>query len=332
MAINKFGVIGAGAWGTALANVVAANGKACVLWAREEEVVNTVNNDHQNPIFLPGVEINPYVRATTDLADACNAEALLFVVPTQHIRSVAEIAAPHIRKGLPVVLCAKGIELGSNALLSHVLHETVPHALPAVLSGPTFADEVARGLPTGVTLACADDAVGTDLAESLGSTTFRPYLSSDVIGAQIGGALKNVLAIAAGIVAGRALGENAKAAVTTRGLAEMLRFSEALGGNGITLMGLSGLGDLVLTCGSSKSRNHALGVALARGEAAKDFLSARNTVAEGAYTVAATMAIAQKKEIDLPICEAIDAVINQGVGLDEAIEALLNRPLRAETG
>jgi glycerol-3-phosphate dehydrogenase (NAD(P)+) len=332
MAVHKFGVIGAGAWGTALANVVAANGKACVLWAREEEVVNAVNTDHRNPVFLPEVEINPHVRATTNLADACNAEALLFVAPTQHIRSVAENAAPHIRGGLPVVLCAKGIELGSNALLSQVLHETVPHALPAVLSGPTFADEVARGLPTGVTLACADDAVGTDLAESLGGPTFRPYLSSDVIGAQIGGALKNVLAIAAGIVAGRALGENAKAAVITRGLAEMLRFGEAMGGKGITLMGLSGLGDLVLTCGSSKSRNHTLGVALARGEAAKDFLSARNSVAEGAYTAAAAMAIAQEKKIDLPICEAVDAVINQGVGIDKAIEALLNRPFRAETG
>jgi glycerol-3-phosphate dehydrogenase (NAD(P)+) len=332
MAFHKFGVIGAGAWGTALANVVAANGKACVLWAREEEVVNAVNTDHRNPVFLPDIEINSHVRATTDLADACNAEALLFVAPTQHIRSVAENAAPHIRDGLPVVLCAKGIELGSNALLSQVLHETVPHAVPAVLSGPTFADEVARGLPAGVTLACANDAVATDLAESLGSPTFRPYLSSDVIGAQIGGALKNVLAIAAGIVTGRALGENAKAAVITRGLAEMLRFGEAMGGDGITLMGLSGLGDLVLTCGSSKSRNHTLGVALARGEAAKDFLSARNSVAEGAYTAAAAMAIAQEKKIDLPICEAIDAVINQGVGLDKAIEALLNRPFRTETG
>jgi glycerol-3-phosphate dehydrogenase (NAD(P)+) len=332
MAFHKFGVIGAGAWGTALANVVAANGKACVLWAREEEVVNAVNTDHRNPVFLPDIEINSHVRATTDLADACNAEALLFVAPTQHIRSVAENAAPHIRDGLPVVLCAKGIELGSNALLSQVLHETVPHAVPAVLSGPTFADEVARGLPAGVTLACANDAVATDLAESLGSPTFRPYLSSDVIGAQIGGALKNVLAIAAGIVTGRALGENAKAAVITRGLAEMLRFGEAMGGDGITLMGLSGLGDLVLTCGSSKSRNHTLGVALARGEAAKDFLSARNSVAEGAYTAAAAMAIAQEKKIDLPICEAIDAVINQGVGLDKAIESLLNRPFRTETG
>jgi glycerol-3-phosphate dehydrogenase (NAD(P)+) len=332
MAIRKFGVIGAGAWGTALANVVAANGKACVLWAREEEVVSAVNTDHQNPMFLPDVEINPHVRATSDLAEACNAEALLFVAPTQHLRAVADAAAPHIRDGLPVILCAKGIELESNALLSQVLHETVPHALPAVLSGPTFADEVARGLPTGVTLACADDAVGNDLAESLGSPTFRPYLSTDVVGAQIGGALKNVLAIAAGIVAGRSLGENAKAAVITRGLAEMLRFGEALGGNGITLMGLSGLGDLVLTCGSSKSRNHTLGLALARGEAAQDFLSARKSVAEGAYTAAATMAIAQEKKIDLPICEAVDAVINRGVGIDAAIEALLNRPFRAETG
>jgi len=332
MAVRKFGVIGAGAWGTALANVVAANGKACVLWAREEDVVNAVNTEHRNPTFLPDVDINPHVRATNDLAEACDAEALLFVAPTQHARSVAASAAPHIRDGLPVVLCAKGIELETNALLSQVLHETVPQALPAVLSGPTFADEVARGLPTGVTLACADDGVGTDLAESLGSPTFRPYLSNDVIGAQIGGALKNVLAIAAGIVAGRALGENAKAAVITRGLAEMLRFGEALGGNGITLMGLSGLGDLVLTCGSSKSRNHTLGLALARGEAAKEFLGARRSVAEGAYTAAATMAIAQEKKIDLPICGAVDAVINQGIDIDTAIEALLNRPFRAETG
>ena len=332
MAIRKFGVIGAGAWGTALANVVAANGAASVIWAREDDVVASINHQHRNPMFLPNVEISPHVRATSDLANACNAEALLFVAPAQHVRAVAEQAAPYIRDGLPVVLCAKGIELGSNALLSQVLHEAAPQALPAVLSGPTFADEVARGLPTAVTLACADRGVGEDLVKSLGSATFRPYLSTDVVGAQIGGALKNVLAIAAGIVSGRGLGENAKAAIITRGLAEMLRFGEAMGGKGATLMGLSGLGDLVLTCGSAKSRNHALGLALARGEAAGDFLGARKSVAEGAYTAAAVVAIAQEKKIDLPICCAADAILNHSVGIEHAIEALLNRPFRSETG
>ena len=332
MGLRKFGVIGAGAWGTALANVAAANGAATVIWAREENVVHAINHAHRNPTFLPDIAINPHVRATGDLANACNAEALLFVVPTQHVRAVAEQAAPHIRDGLPVVLCAKGIELGTNALLSDVLREAVPQALPAVLSGPTFADEVARGLPTAVTLACADRAIGEALVESLGSATFRPYLSTDVVGAQIGGALKNVLAIAAGIVSGRGLGENARAAIITRGLAEMLRFGESLGGKGVTLMGLSGLGDLVLTCGSAKSRNHTLGLALARGEDAADFLGARKSVAEGAYTAAAVVAIAAKRKIDVPICRAIDAILNHGVGIEEAIEALLNRPFRAETG
>lgn len=330
--MTSLGIIGAGAWGTALANVAAVKGATTILWAREPEVVDAVNRDHINAAFLPDVPLHQSLHATNDLAEACAAEALLFVVPTQFVRAVATEAAAHIAENTPVVLCAKGIELKTDALLSQVLAETVPHALPAVLSGPTFADEVARGLPTAVTLACADRAVGEKLAARLGSPTFRPYLAEDVIGAQIGGAMKNVFAIAAGIVAGRNLGENAKAAIITRGMAEMLRFGQALGGQPLTLMGLSGLGDLVLTCGSAKSRNHSLGLALAKGENAKEYLAARKSVAEGAYTAAAVVDIAAEKDIDLPICSAVDAVLNKGVSVDAAIEALLSRPFRDEAG
>jgi len=328
--MTALGIVGGGAWGTALANVAAGNGAATLLWAREAEVVDAINARHVNAVFLPDVDLHPDLRATGDLAEVCAADALLFVVPTQFVRSVAGDAAPHIADGLPVVLCSKGIELKTHALLSEVLAETVPQATPAVLSGPTFADEVARGLPTAVTLACADRTVGETVAARLGSPTFRPYLADDVIGAQIGGAMKNVLAIAAGIVAGRNLGENARAAVITRGMAEMLRFGQALGGQAMTLMGLSGLGDLVLTCASAKSRNHSLGLALAEGEDAGDFLGARKSVAEGAYTAAAVIEIAGEKNLDLPICAAVDAVLNKGVSVDAAIDALLSRPFRDE--
>ncbi len=330
--MTSLGIVGGGAWGTALANVAATKGAATVLWAREPEVVEAVNTQHRNAVFLPDVPLHESLRATGDLAEVCAADALLFVVPTQFVRAVAADACAHIDKDTPVVLCAKGIELKSHALLSEVLAATVPQALAAVLSGPTFADEVARGLPTAVTLACPDRAVGETLVERLGSPTFRPYLADDVIGAQIGGAMKNVFAIAAGIVAGRDLGENAKAAVITRGMAEMLRFGQALGGEAMTLMGLSGLGDLVLTCGSAKSRNHSLGLALAHGENAGDYLGARKSVAEGAYTAAAVVEIAQEKSLDLPICSAVDAVLNKGMPVDAAIEALLNRPFRDEAG
>lgn len=332
MAGGAIGVIGGGAWGTALANVAAANGAPTHLWAREAEVVAAINADRVNPVYLPDVPLHQGIRATGDLAEACAADAILFVVPTQHLRAVATDAAPHIAAGRPVVLCAKGIELKTNALLSQVLHDTVPQALAAVLSGPTFADEVARGLPTAVTLACADRDAGAALVARLGSATFRPYLADDVVGAQIGGAMKNVLAIAAGIVAGRQLGENAKAAVITRGMAEMLRFGQALGGKAMTLMGLSGLGDLVLTCGSAKSRNHSLGLALAQGEQADRYLGARKSVAEGAYTAAAIVAIAAQRNIEVPIASAVDAVLNKDVAVDDAIESLLNRPFRDEAG
>lgn len=329
-AIQRIGVIGAGAWGTALANAAADSGRDVVLWAREPEVVAAINNGHCNDIFLPGIPVRENVRATATQAEACDADALLLVTPAQHLRRAGQDLAPHLKPGTPCVICAKGIEQGSNALLSTVLAEVVPAAPVAVLSGPTFAKEVARGLPTAVTLACEDEAVGTALIQALGSRTFRPYFSSDVIGAQIGGAVKNVLAIACGVVTGRALGENARASLITRGMAEILRLGRAMGADSATLMGLCGLGDLVLTCSSPTSRNMSLGMALAEGAVAKEYLSAHKSVAEGAFTASAVTSLAKQNGIEMPIAASVDAIINHGASIDQEIESLMSRPFARE--
>ena len=332
MTIRKFGIIGGGAWGTALANAATANGGVAVMWAREPELVEAVNRTHRNPLFLPDIEINPFVRASGDIAEACNAEAILLSTPAQHIRAICELAAPHVKAGVPLVICAKGIELQTGRLLSEVVAEVLPQAPVGVLSGPTFAHEVARKLPTAVTLAIADSAMGDRLVAGLGSAAFRPYRASDVVGAQIGGAVKNVIAIAAGIVTGRGLGENARAALMTRGLAEMMRLGLALGARADTLMGLSGLGDLVLTCSSATSRNMSLGLALARGETLKAYLAGgRGRTAEGAYTASAVIARASPHGVDMPISAAVDAILNRDADIDQAIEALLRRPFRDES-
>lgn len=329
-AIQRIGIIGAGAWGTALANAAADSGREVVLWAREPEVVAAINGGHCNDIFLPGIPVRESVRATGAQAEACDADAILLVTPAQHVRKAGRDLAPHVSPGTPCVICAKGIEQGSNALLSTVLDEVMPEAPVAVLSGPTFAKEVARGLPTAVTLACRDEAVGTALIQALGSRTFRPYFSSDVVGAQIGGAVKNVLAIACGIVTGRALGENARASLITRGMAEILRLGRAMGAESATLMGLCGLGDLVLTCSSATSRNMSLGMALAGGAVAKDYLGAQKSVAEGAFSVGAVTALAQQHGIEMPIAASVDAIINHAASIDREIETLMSRPFTRE--
>jgi glycerol-3-phosphate dehydrogenase (NAD(P)+) len=324
------GVIGAGAWGTALAQVCVRAGLGARLWAREPEVAEAVNSAHENPLFLPGVALAPEVVATTDLASMAECDLILAVVPAQHLRATLRDLAPRIRQGLPILLCAKGVEQGSLKLMSQVLEEAAPQACPVVLSGPSFAGEVARGLPTAITLACPNADLGQTLARTLATPTFRPYWSADIIGAEAGGAVKNVLAIACGIAEGRGLGRSAHAALITRGFAELTRLAVALGGEAETVAGLCGLGDLVLTCSSPQSRNMSLGLALGRGESLETALSGKLSVAEGAASAPAVVALAASLDVEAPICEAVAAVLSGARDLDEAIGGLLARPLRAE--
>jgi glycerol-3-phosphate dehydrogenase (NAD(P)+) len=327
---RRVGVIGAGAWGTALAVVCTRAGLEVRLWAREPEVAEAINGARENTLFLPGVTLDPAITATTSLDDFGPEDLLLVVTPAQHTRAVLTSIAPRIPAGLPIVLCAKGIEQGSLCLMSDVLAQAVPQAVPAVLSGPSFAIDVARGLPTAVTLACADEEIGCALAHALATPTFRPYWAADVIGAEAGGAVKNVLAIACGIVEGRQLGRSAHAALVTRGFAELTRLAVALGGEAPTVAGLCGLGDLVLTCGSPQSRNMSLGLALGRGETLDHALGGKLQVVEGATSAPAVRALAQRLDVETPICEAVAAVLAGECGLDEAIAGLFARPLRAE--
>ena len=328
--MKRAGVVGGGAWGTALAQVCARAGLETVLWAREREVVDGVNKTHENALFLPGVTLDGAIRATHDYVDLARSDLVLAVSPAQHLRSTLEGLKPHIDRGLPVVLCAKGVEQGSLKLMTEVLAETAPEAAPAVLSGPSFAGEVARGLPTAVTLACPDEGLGRRLAEAIATPAFRPYLAQDTIGAEAGGAVKNVLAIACGVVEGRGLGRSAHAALITRGFAEMTRLAVALGAQAETLAGLCGLGDLVLTCSSPQSRNMSVGLALGRGETLDQALSGKLSVAEGVASAPAVRALAAKKGVEMPICQAVAALLAGEAGIDEAIGGLLSRPLRDE--
>ena len=321
----RIGVIGGGAWGTALAQVAARRGDV-TLWAREEAVVAGVNARRENSLFLAGVALSPAIRATGSLCDLVGHDALLVVAPAQHVGPVLAEAPVG---ATPLVLCAKGIEAGSRRLMSEVARDVCPDAPIAVLSGPTFAHEVAAGLPTAVTLACEDAALRDRLADRLAGPAFRPYASADVIGAEIGGAVKNVLAIACGVVEGAGLGQNARAALIARGFAEMTRFGLARGARAETLAGLSGLGDLVLTCSSTASRNFSLGVGLGRGEAAADLLADRRTVAEGAFTAPVLREAAADAGVDMPVTEAVCRLL-AGAAVGEVIEALLARPLREE--
>ncbi|MET3724855.1 NAD(P)H-dependent glycerol-3-phosphate dehydrogenase [Sphingomonas trueperi] len=322
----KIGVIGGGAWGTALAQVAARGEAPVLLWAREPEVVESINTSHENRQFLAGVPLSPSIRATGSLGDLADCEALLVVAPAQHVRSVlAEMTVG----ATPLVLCAKGIEAGTRLLVGEVARSVAPEAPIAVLSGPTFAHEVAAGKPTAVTLACEDADLRTRLSDRLGAPAFRPYASADVIGAEIGGAVKNVLAIACGVVEGAGLGLNARAALIARGFAEMTRFGLARGAQAETLTGLSGLGDLVLTCSSTNSRNFSLGVGLGQGRSAAELLSDRKTVAEGAFTAPVLREAAAEAAVEMPVTLAVNALL-EGAPVVEVIDALLSRPLRAE--
>jgi glycerol-3-phosphate dehydrogenase (NAD(P)+) len=327
---NRAGVIGAGAWGTALAQVCVRAGLATTLWAREPEVVKAITETGENSLFLPGIPLDPALVCTNDLARLAGCNLILMVAPAQHLRAALTAFAPHARPGLPILLCAKGVEQGSLKLMTEVLAETLPDAAPAVLSGPSFAGEVARGLPTAVTLACPDEALGRALAEAIALPAFRPYYAPDMIGAEVGGAIKNVLAIACGIVEGRGLGRSAHAALITRGFAEMTRVAVALGGRPETVAGLCGLGDLVLTCSSPQSRNMSVGLALGAGQTLDQALAGKLSVAEGVASAPAVRQLAARLGVETPICEAVAAILAGEVEVDVAIANLLSRPLKDE--
>lgn len=329
-AFETIGIMGAGAWGTALAVAAGRAGRRALLWARRGEAAGEIARDGANRRYLPGIRLDPVPEPTVEVERLGGCEAVLLAVPAQHLRAAAAKLRPHLRSGVPVVVCAKGVEIGSGALMSEIVSAELPSAPLAVLSGPTFAAEVARGLPTAVTIACRDRTLGEALATALGSRSFRPYWSDDVVGTEIGGAVKNVLAIACGIVAGRALGDNARAALITRGLAEIGRLGAALGARRETLMGLSGLGDLTLTCTSLQSRNTSLGAALGEGRTLAEVLAGRHTVAEGVTTARAVTALAARLGVDMPICAAVEAILDHGADIDETVTALMSRPFRPE--
>src|ERR1700675_1197835 len=322
-AYESVGVIGAGAWGTALAGVAARAGRKVVLYARDAEIAARMKTGHPNP-RLPDMRLDERIEVTNRIAAAASADIILVATPAQNLREAAILLAPFLKQATPVIACAKGIERGTHKFMTEVIAEAAPNAAPAILSGPSFAEDVARGLPTAVTLAAQDEALASALVRALGSSTFRPYHTTDVRGVEIGGAAKNVLAIAAGIVAGRKLGASAQAALTTRGFSELARFGRALGARGETLAGLSGLGDLILSCSSLQSRNFAFGIALGRGET-----PARDKLAEGEFTAPALIELAASRNVDMPVSNAVAAILSGKITIDEAIESLLTRPFKA---
>jgi glycerol-3-phosphate dehydrogenase (NAD(P)+) len=317
-------VIGAGAWGTALASVAARAGRDVILYARNPDIAAGMVASRANP-KLSGARLDPRVVIENDIARSARADSVLIATPAQNLREAVAALAPHLARATPVIATAKGIERGTHKFMTEVIAEAAPGAIPAILSGPSFADDVARGLPTAVTLAAKDEALAAALVQALGSATFRPYHTTDVRGVEIGGAAKNVLAIAAGIVIGRQLGASAQAALTTRGFSELVRLGRACGARGETMSGLSGLGDLVLTCSSPQSRNLALGIALGRGES-----PARGKLAEGEFTAPVLVELAASQNVDMPVSQAVAAILSGAVSIDEAIEGLLARPFKAE--
>jgi glycerol-3-phosphate dehydrogenase (NAD(P)+) len=327
MTIQKISVLGGGAWGTALALTAARVGRDVTLWEHDATNADSLENKRESH-FLPGVRLDERIKITRDLAEAARNDAILLVVPAQVVRSVVTQLAPSLPKRTPLIVCAKGIEHGTRKFMSEIVAECAPDAVPAILSGPSFAADVARGLPTAVTLAAPDTETAAALAQAIGSATFRPYHSTDLRGVELGGAAKNVLAIAAGIVAGRALGASAAAALITRGFAELARFGKAYGAKTETLMGLSGLGDLILTCSTPQSRNFSFGVALGQGETPDE--AAHGKLAEGAFTAPVLLEMARAKNVEMPIASAVAAVLAEKMSVDEAIAALLARPIKAE--
>lgn len=329
MTFKRIGVLGAGSWGTALANATQRAGREVTLWARNPQAAAAIAHSGENPA-LPGIRLDPRLIVTSSFEQAIDSDVVLLVVPAQAVRSVARMIPAGKGRNLPVVVCSKGIERGTRKFMTDVLTESAPGVEPAILSGPSFAADVARGLPTAVTLAAHQEEIAARLAQTIGSAAFRPYQSTDLRGVEIGGAAKNVLAIAAGIVSGRRLGASAAAALITRGFAELMRFGKHFGARPETLTGLSGLGDLILTCSSPQSRNFSLGVSLGSGADPKE-VSASPKLAEGAFTASVLAEMAQERSIDMPIASAVAAILEARISIDEAIEGLLTRPIRAET-
>jgi len=327
MSMQKISVLGGGAWGTALALTCARAGRDVTLWEHEAENAESLASKRESR-FLPGVRLDDKIKVTRALGEASRADAILLVVPAQAMRAVIKSLAQTTGDGTPLIACAKGIEAGTHKFMTEVIAECAPRALPGILSGPSFAVDVARGLPTAVTVASGNETIARDLAHAMNTGTFRPYHSTDVRGVELGGAAKNVLAIAAGIVAGKGLGASALAALTTRGFAELVRFGRAFGAKTETMMGLSGLGDLILTCSSPQSRNFSFGVALGKGEAPGN--AAHGKLAEGAFTAPVLLEMARAKNIEMPIAAAIAAILAGKTSVDAAIESLLTRPLKAE--
>lgn len=330
MAYQKIGIVGGGAWGTALAQSARRAGRDVLLWAYELDTVQEINEHRANRVYLPGVNLDRGIRATAKSSDMATCDLLLMAVPTQFTRAISGEIGPYMSDGTAVLACAKGFEQDTALFLTDVLAQSLPGARLGALSGPSFAAEVGRNLPAALTLAVPDEGLGRDLVQALGHRNFRLYWSDDVRGVQVGGAVKNVLAIAAGIVVGRGLGDSAHAAVTTRGFAELMRFGLALGGRPETLTGLSGLGDLMLTCSSTKSRNMSLGIALGKGRSLEQVLGTRRSVSEGVYTAQAVVDLARAQGVEMPICEAVYQVLGERMSIDDAIESLLSRPARAE--
>jgi glycerol-3-phosphate dehydrogenase (NAD(P)+) len=324
MPFKSIAIIGAGAWGTALALVAARAGRTATLYARDASHAAHIAEARENP-RLPGIKLATDIHVTNDIAASGRADIILVATPAQHLRAALNAVAPHLKAHTPVIACAKGIEHGTRKFMTEIIAESAPHAVPAILSGPSFAEDVAKGLPTAVTLAAKDETIASELVQALGSATFRPYHTTDVLGVEIGGAAKNVLAIAAGIAVGRKLGASAQAALTTRGFSELARFGRTLGARPETMVGLSGLGDLILTCSSPQSRNFALGIALGRGEPPPS-----GKLAEGASTAPVLVELAASRKVEMPVSSAVAAILAGNLSIDAAIEGLLTRPFKAE--
>lgn len=325
--MSGIGVLGAGAWGTALAQMIASDGRDVLLWARRSECADEINRARANSRYLPAITLHDSIRATGELSEMAECGILLLVTPAQSLSGVLT-AMPKFPRDL--VLCSKGIEAGTGRLMAQVAQDAAPGSELAVLSGPTFAHEVAAGLPTAVTLACSGgEAQWLRLSEAIARPNFRPYFSDDISGAEVGGAVKNVLAIACGVVEGLGLGQNARAALIARGYAEMLRLGDVMGASRDTLAGLCGLGDLVLTCTSTSSRNFSLGAALGKGSSANELMAKRHTVAEGAHTAPVLVELARHLDIAMPIADAVNRIL-QGAPAGKIVAELLARPLRSE--
>ncbi len=331
-ALNKIAVIGGGSWGTALALAAARAGREVILWARDAETVGAINSSRQNPKYLPGITWEEHIVATTSLEQAVTgADALLLVTPAQTTRTMTEAISPFLKPKAPIVLCAKGIEQATGQMLSQIIKDLAPQAVPAALSGPSFAHDVARGLPTAITIAAEDGAVADQLSAALASSSFRPYATDDLIGVQIGGALKNVLAIACGAAVGYGLGASAQAALTARGFAELTRLGMAMNAKSETLTGLSGLGDLVLTCSSTQSRNFAFGLKIGQGRTAEELVAPGQKLAEGAHSAKIAVSLAEQHGVDMPIAKAVSLIVAGKIELSQALSDLMTRPLKRES-